>query len=743
MSAKPKTIWNTLFTLYFVMQWIPVSAMAGMIHGFVSEMSSGDSLPGVSVEIVGEARGSITGADGQYRLENLRPGSYTLKFSHLGFADKVIENISLEDSTTVELHCVLTARPIPMDHLEVLGEQTTVPDIQRVPTFVTVLVEEDFGNQSTSVSEVLSSATGVQVKQMGGLGAFSSISIRGSSAEQVDVYLDGIPLNAAMGGGVDLSNLPLSQIEQIEVYRGAGANNGGIGGAVHIRTRTAEKGVNFGAQMSMGSFGTRSANGMLSSRSSTQEFLVIGDITSSANSFDFLDDNGAEYNKDDDVITSRRNGDFLSASLLGKWKRRLRKTSEVHFQANYFWKHHGIPGISNNQSEHARLDLFRGLMEAGLRMSNWLDRFSVAQTIFYSRKIESFRDKAGEVGVGRQDNRNRTSGFGWRSALKSPFYNTHVISVDVSLGREVFEPEERLQPDARMLGSRRWTAGARGSVDWGLPRNNGTLTTAMDVKRQKNHLVGENPYQLTLLAPDTTTTYELLNLRAGLRLDLGHGIWVKSSLGRSHRAPSFYELFGDRGGVIGNTDLLAERGTAWDVGLRIERKGAVLEAAYFGQRFDNLIQFVQFSQGVGRAQNIGKARVSGLETTVSAKLLRSWSWSGNYTFQQARDRSSAQHRNGKLLPNRPKHECHVHTGYDIGPWHGFYDYTFSAGNFLDRANLRPISNRHIHNAGVRIKAWRQVRITVEAKNLLGNQIADLWGYPLPGRSYFVTVQEGF
>ena len=44
--------------------------------------------------------------------------------------------------------------------------------------------------------------------------------MRGSSAEQVEVYLDGIPLNSALGGGVNLENLPLSQVSQIEVYRG-------------------------------------------------------------------------------------------------------------------------------------------------------------------------------------------------------------------------------------------------------------------------------------------------------------------------------------------------------------------------------------------------------------------------------------------------------------------------------------------------------------------------------------------
>jgi iron complex outermembrane receptor protein len=132
-----------------------------------------------------------------------------------------------------------------------------------------------------------------------------------------------------------------------------------------------------------------------------------------------------------------------------------------------------------------------------------------------------------------------------------------------------------------------------------------------------------------------------------------------------------------------------------------------------------------------------------METTLSVAPTSWATVSGNYTYQRAVDRSSIPYRRSKILPNRPIHEAHVHASLTAGRCSAFYDYTFEDGNFLDRANLRPVAARYVHDAGVRFVLWRRLRATVECKNIRDSQVADLWGYPLPGRSYFVILQEGF
>src|SRR3989442_14719286 len=84
--------------------------------------------------------------------------------------------------------------------------------------FATVIEAADFADRVTSVPELLRESVGVQVQSLGG--EFATVSVRGPSAEQVVIYLDGVPLNRALGGAVNLAELPLGQIESIEIYRG-------------------------------------------------------------------------------------------------------------------------------------------------------------------------------------------------------------------------------------------------------------------------------------------------------------------------------------------------------------------------------------------------------------------------------------------------------------------------------------------------------------------------------------------
>ena len=109
-----------------------------------------------------------------------------------------------------------------------------------------------------TVAELVSTAPGVAVNQYGGLGQLATVSIRGSTADQVQVFLDGLPLNPGAGGGVDLSRIPRTWIERVEVVRGAeGARygTGTLGGVLNIVTHPAASGA-WAAEATAGSFDT-------------------------------------------------------------------------------------------------------------------------------------------------------------------------------------------------------------------------------------------------------------------------------------------------------------------------------------------------------------------------------------------------------------------------------------------------------------------------------------------------------
>jgi outer membrane cobalamin receptor len=108
------------------------------------------------------------------------------------------------------------------------------------PVFVEIINMDKQVGRMITTEEVVSQATGVNVREFGGLGSASTISIRGSSSDQVVVLLDGIRLNPSGGGGVDLSTIPAEHIASIEVIRGGDSafyGDGALGGVINIKTK--------------------------------------------------------------------------------------------------------------------------------------------------------------------------------------------------------------------------------------------------------------------------------------------------------------------------------------------------------------------------------------------------------------------------------------------------------------------------------------------------------------------------
>ncbi|HYM82484.1 MAG TPA: Plug domain-containing protein, partial [Candidatus Limnocylindria bacterium] len=129
-----------------------------------------------------------------------------------------------------------------LPEVRVPGERPKSESRRRAPTgFVTDLVPAKHTRALATVADVLQQAAGVHVIQYGGLGSFSTVSLRGSPANQVALYLDGTPLTSPAHGTVNLADLPATAVERIEVYRGAGPFGFGTGpgGAINVVTLSA------------------------------------------------------------------------------------------------------------------------------------------------------------------------------------------------------------------------------------------------------------------------------------------------------------------------------------------------------------------------------------------------------------------------------------------------------------------------------------------------------------------------
>jgi iron complex outermembrane receptor protein len=142
---------------------------------------------------------------------------------------------------------------------------------------------------------------------------------------------------------------------------------------------------------------------------------------------------------------------------------------------------------------------------------------------------------------------------------------------------------------------------------------------------------------------------------------------------------------------------------------------------------------------------MNKAIIQGVEAMASAKFLRCFRISSSYTYQRAIDHSNNPDTSGKFLPGRPQHEL-----YAMGGWQEkwlswvtsdlFVDLHYMSGNYLDTQNLLQVQNRTLLGSGVSLEFIKRMTIAFSVQNILNDQISDLIGYPLPGRSYWGSLE---
>jgi outer membrane cobalamin receptor len=168
------------------------------------------------------------------------------------------------------------------------------------------------------------------------------------------------------------------------------------------------------------------------------------------------------------------------------------------------------------------------------------------------------------------------------------------------------------------------------------------------------------------------------------------------------------------------------------------------------------------SIGTFTPENVAAARIRGHELSVRTTLFDRLLFTANYTHQDAIDASGERAYDGNRLPGRPVHEAYARLELVWSParplpwaplarlWPGrvFYDVNLIAENFLTRFNIERPSNlvgsRALHGVGADVTIpWWDLRVAFEVKNLTDDQTSDAAGFPLPGRSLFVTLSHGF
>lgn len=593
-----------------------------------------------------------------------------------------------------------------------------------------------------SVSEVLREAAGVQIRDFGGLGAFSTLSIRGSNANQVRILVDGVPIEDPLTGALNVNDFRLDNLAEIEVYRGFTPIRFGsptLGGAVNLVTAPIA-GTRREVVFSYGSFDTVRGSVFASHQDGLHGFAAAFNAFSTEGDFRFLDDNGTPFNLADDTVESRRNNDRLALGGLLKYQALPAGWPSIDASVDVFHKDEGVPGIGSFQADRARFEKTRILMQVGSSGYGFVvTDLETSLRLFHAYEVDSFSDPEGEIGTGVQDTGDHSQRAGIDTLAAFHGVRNSVTSFTLRLTGQRLDAKDE-------VALTRQADGERGQIEAAVEEEYSARplglvlvgNVSVEHARTRERGPGGADRADTLASP-----------RLGARWDAAPGFSLFANGGRFYRQPTFLELFGNTGTILGNPDLEPEVGWSFDLGARYQLLPVLFtEVTGFYRETRDLIVFEQNSQRTSIAQNVSRARALGVEVTGRARIRR-LELQGSFTAQDLEDRSATPFLRGNDLPGRPELQAFGRATIVDFAVEPFFEVDFTGKNFLDRANLVQSPNRTLLNTGADLVLGRVVPelegagLLFEAKNLTDNRILDVAGYPLPGRSFFGSVRYEF
>ncbi|MEZ0485962.1 TonB-dependent receptor [Fibrella aquatica] len=253
---------------------LPVWAQSLFLSGTVRE-ADGSPIPGVAITLDGSLKGTNTDASGTFRLTNLRPGTYQVRASLVGY-NAIEQAVTLPLSEPLALR--LQQSEVVMDEVVVLAtranEKSAVAYTNVTKRELTKL------NLGQDMPQLLNFTPSVVTTSDAGAGVgYTGIRIRGSDATRVNVTLNGIPYNDAESQGTFWVNMPdfASSVSSVQIQRGVGTSTNGagaFGASVNVQTNTLQKNPYAEVNASGGSFNTQRFNVLAGTGLLNNHFVV-------------------------------------------------------------------------------------------------------------------------------------------------------------------------------------------------------------------------------------------------------------------------------------------------------------------------------------------------------------------------------------------------------------------------------------------------------------------------------------
>jgi vitamin B12 transporter len=590
----------------------------------------------------------------------------------------------------------------------VSGTRTQIP-LDQSPASVSVISSEDLAQkQIERVSDALREVPGLNVVQTGTAGQLTSVFMRGLPSQDMQVLLDGIPINQGLAGQFDFANLTTDNVDRIEIARGPQSTIYGpraLAGVVQIFTKrgTGTPGITFSSEG--GSYDTF--------RESLESDGQLG-------AFDYSI--GASRL---DTDNARPNNDYRNSSAIADVGWSPSEQLRVGGLFLYTLSETGNPNtiFDPKPIDHFLTEKWFIAPHVDFKVGDWWEH----KLIFdydQERQVNN-PNQDGFVGPTRalfkrttvdyQDDLRPTS---WLTLTSGFFYNRLNAGQERPFVSQAFGPQPTFISDhtEEIAGFLQMTAAidnlvfvAGGRIDhFNQFGDVWTYRIASSYKIDKTDKT------------DTT---------------------LHSSVATGFSPPSSQDkIFGM------NFGLHPEKDFGWDVGVeqRLFENRVTVGATYFHNDLSNVVGF----NGQFRTLNLGAAETQGLETELRADPIPNLTFRASYTYLEAEKTSSADisQPRGARLPRRPRNEVYVSGSY---LWWGKLRTTVEAKFVNAREELNfggpnfDIEDYSFVNIAAEYEVNPHVSIFGRIDNLTDERYSEVFGFPALGTAVYGGVKLRF
>jgi outer membrane cobalamin receptor len=610
---------------------------------------------------------------------------------------------------------------------------------------VRIIKREDFANRTVTLADVLSEQTGVQIRQSGGLGSYASVSLRGSTSQQVQVVVDGMLLNDPVTGGVDVSQLALHDISRVQVYPGSAPvqlAHSGIGGVVVMETLGKDLEDTTRVSLGAGSFDTYKAGLFNAGSHDDFYYWLSGNYQSSNNDFSYP--NRPEwFNPNDGETTKRRNAQYEQNDASAKLGWELTQSSQVNALIQWSDQERGVPSIQNWRDNKARLTNETVRTQLHYQQQGWQDgRLHSSHRLVWADSEQRYDNRTALIGNIRSDVRTDTGELGLINTL-SLLLGSHTLSATVDTTDYDYSQQNVLTGEPADERSRLMISSAV-SHQWVSPSASWQTRATLrrfDVQDESDEVQPNS----SVTREERDSTWYSWDL--GLSHYFADSWTASGNVSRQVRIPSLQERYGQQGLFIGNSELEPEESFNTDLTLRTDQGWGYLEGTGFYRDLDPAIAPIYDAQGIGRFINL-EAIAYGTELEATLRVTSYWRLLASALFQESENQSDrVRDRKGKRLPGIYHQSAMIRSTWDVRRFSFSLSYHHDDELYYDAANQLAAEARQVVNATVgwsRIWPNRQEStVTLEARNLTDEIYQDFNRFPGPGRSLFLNLKHSF